>query len=97
MKGRAAPARGIRRVQQLQLDVGVSSGPDEIARRPRPIKFAIANTLGVIMPSPSEAYQLCELTSPERQTLYRLAGIQPLEQITYEENLRRWRRGRGGA
>lgn len=87
MNAARTPAR---RVQQLELDLG---------RNPRgglrPIAFG--NVLRELMPSPTEAHLLCELSSPERQTLYRLAGIQPLEQITYEENLRRWRRGRRAA
>jgi hypothetical protein len=80
---------------QLQLDVGdIRSRRDRIAvdLQPRLIVAGISGVLRELIPSPAAAHELCELSSPERATLYRLAGIRPLEQITYEENLRRWRR-----
>jgi hypothetical protein len=78
--------RGTRRSAERLHRVPLDGGGD----RPRPVTFGIAGVLRKLMPPPSRAFELRELSQAERQTLYRMAATSPREQLRYERALARY-------
>lgn len=80
---------GVHRVQQLQLDAGQRDDRRGDDRHPRPIAGALGAVVRGLLPDPSEAHQLVELTAPERRRLFDLCQLDPLRRAELEDAVRR--------
>jgi len=63
--------------------------PNHKRRQPRQLGSALALVLRRLLPPPSRAYELLELTTHERLDLYRLASLSRIEALSYDLSLAR--------